>query len=200
MCTLETITTRYIEISELIFGSTNATTDPIITTPRLPHEYNLVYILKRVSGEKVLAKGRKDVHEAIPDAAARESYEETGYQNTIIALPTRSLAPGTSDLANNKEAIGVTLNPDSMSRRKERVVVQKFVFWWVSEVDVDTNGIPMERVEGTQLPYENYEVQEMSLVDSLAAGGISNASHRKMIELARNLLLKRHELAISQAI
>jgi len=171
-----------------------ALTDSSITTPRLPEDYNLIYIKKR-SGEKVLAKGRKDVHEAIPDAAARESYEETGYRNTIIELPTRSLAPGTKDISHNKEAIGVTLNPDGMSRREDKVVVQKFVFWWVSEVDLDAKGQPMLRVEGTQLPYENYEVEEMSLADSLTAGGISNAEHRKMIELAKNLLLKRYEMA-----
>lgn len=174
------------------------TRDPTITTPRLPQDYSLIYILKRATGEKVLAKGRKDVHEAIPDAASRESYEETGYKNTIIELPTRSLAPGAVDLVNNKEAIGVTLNPDNMSRRKEKVTVQKFVFWWVSEVDLDAEGNPLQRVDGTQLPYEDYEVREMSLDDSLTDGGISNPSHRKMIEEARDLLVKRYEMATTK--
>lgn len=170
-------------------------TDLTITTPRLPQEYSLVHIVKRRDGEKVLAKGRKDVHEAIADAATRECFEETGYENAIIELPTPSLAPGSRDVPYNKEAIGVTLNVDSYCRREENIKVQKFVFWFVSEVLLDESGNPVQRVEGTQLEYENYDVQEMSLDDSLAEGGISNPTHRRMIEVTKSLLLKRYEMA-----
>jgi 8-oxo-dGTP pyrophosphatase MutT (NUDIX family) len=172
--------------------------DPAITTPRLPQEYNLVHIVKRRNGEKMLAKGRKDVNEAIADAAARESFEETGYKNAIIELPIPSLAPGARDIPNNKEAIGMTLNVDSYCRREENIKVQKFVFWFVSEVLLDAEGKPVQRVEGTQLAYEDYEVQEMSLEDSLAPGGISNSAHRQMVELTKSLLLKRSEMAIAK--
>ncbi|KAG8824375.1 hypothetical protein FRC19_001941 [Serendipita sp. 401] len=83
--------------------------DPMKTGPRLPDEYTVIYIRKRRNGDKVLAKGRKDVGEAIPETATRETFEETGYKSTIIELPTPSLAPGTKSTTMNKEPIGITL-------------------------------------------------------------------------------------------
>lgn len=54
--------------------------------------------------------------EAIPHTAVRETYEETGYKSTIIALPNPSLTPGAREAVMNKEAIAVTLKVDRMSR------------------------------------------------------------------------------------
>lgn len=163
--------------------------------PRLPEEYNLVYIRKQ-NGKKVFAKGRKDAGEPIPDAAVRESYEETGYKSTIIDLPTPSLQPLASDVAMNKEAIAVTLRVDRMSR-KDKVPIQKFIFWWVAEIDTDEYGNAVQRVEGTQLAYENYDVCEMTLDDSLLDGGLTLPEDRRMVELTKKLLLKRHELSLA---
>ncbi|PVG01032.1 hypothetical protein CPB86DRAFT_823893 [Serendipita vermifera] len=161
--------------------------------PRLPHEYSLVYIRKRRNGEKVIAKGRKDVHEAIPDAAVRESYEETGYKSQILELPTPSLAPGSQDLEMNKEAIGITFRIDRMSR-KDKAPIQKLIFWWVSEIDLDEEGNAVQRVEGTQLPYENYDVQEMTLDECLTADGLTFEPDRKLVAKTKELLIKRHDI------
>jgi len=166
--------------------------DPTISSPRLPEDYNLIYIRKR-NGDKVFAKGRKDTNEAIPDTAVRESFEETGYQSTIIELPTPSLAPGARDISMNKEAIAVTLRVDRLSR-EDKAPVQKLIFWWVSEVDTDEKGDAVQRVEGTQLAYENYDVCEITLDESLLDGGLTLSEDRKMVELTKTLLLKRYEL------
>lgn len=200
MRAFEAITTRPVAISKNV-GNLNVfilILDPVIRTPRLPQEYSLVHIVKRRTGEKVLAKGRKDLNEAIADAAVRETFEETGYRNAIVGLPTPSLAPGARDVPINKEAIGVTLNVDSYCRKEGGIKVQKLVFWFVSEVLLDDQGTPVQRVEGTQLAYEDYEVWEMSLDDSLSPDGISNPTHRQMVEVARSLLLKRYEIATAQ--
>ena len=172
---------------------TLASLDSSKAGPRLPEEYSLVYIRKQ-NGQKVFAKGRKDAGESTPDAAVRESYEETGYKSTIIELPTPSLAPGTSDTTMNKEAIAVTLRIDRMSR-EDKAPIQKFIFWWVSEIDTDENGDAVQRVEGTQLAYEDYDVCEMALDNSLSDGGLTLPEDRRMVELTKALLLKRHELS-----
>jgi 8-oxo-dGTP pyrophosphatase MutT (NUDIX family) len=163
----------------------------------LPEEYALVYIRKRRNGEKVIAKGRKDVHEAIPDAAVREAYEETGYKSAILELPTPSLAPGSQELQLNKEAIGVTFRIDRMSR-KDKAPIQKLIFWWVSEIDCDEDGNAVERVEGTQLPYENYDVQDMTLDQCLTNDGLTYEPDRKLVAKTKELLLKRHEILTSK--
>lgn len=172
-----------------------ASLDPSKTGPRLPDEYSLVYIRKQ-NGDKVFAKGRKDAGEPIPDAAVRESYEETGYKCKIIELPTPSLAPGAQDVAMNKEAIAVTLRIDRMSRI-DKAPIQKLIFWWVAEIDTDENGNAVQRVEGTQLAYEDYDVCEMALDDSLLDGGLTLPEDRRMVELTKTLLLKRHELSLT---
>ncbi|KAG8831024.1 hypothetical protein FRC17_003874 [Serendipita sp. 399] len=176
------------------FDTLNSLIDAERTGPRLPDEYAVIYIRKRRNGDKVLAKGRKDVGEAIQEAAVRETFEETGYKTTVIELPTPSLAPGTQSTIMNQESIGITLKIDGISR-KDKVFVQKFVFWWVSEVDCDESGNPVQRAEGTQLEYENYDVEEMSFESCLAHDGLTFAEDRRMVDLARTLLLRRHELA-----
>lgn len=173
--------------------------DPTISTPRRPEDYKLVYIRKPRNGHKVLAKGRKDANEAIPDAAVRESFEETGYKSKIIELPTPSLQPNSQDTPLNKEAISVTLRVDRMSR-KDKAPIQKLIFWWVSEIDVDEHGDAVQRVEGTQLPYENYEIEEMTLDECLADNGLTMSEDRRMVDLTKTLLLKRYELSVNPVV
>jgi ADP-ribose pyrophosphatase YjhB (NUDIX family) len=154
-----------------------------------------VYIRKQ-NGDKVFPKGRKDVSETVPQAAARESYEETGYKSKIIELPTPSLQPGAPAVALNREAIAMTLRVDRMSRQ-DKAPVQKIIFWWVAEIDTDQSGNAVQRVEGTQLAYENYDVREMALDDGLSGDGLTLEEDRKMVELTKTLLLKRHELSLT---
>lgn len=164
--------------------------------PRRPEEYSLIYIHNRKNKQRVLAKGRKDIGESITQAATREAFEETGYKCSIIPLATPTLAPNPSLDTVNTEAIGVTLKIDYMSRKEEEVPVEKFVYWFVAEVEVDSNGIPVVREEGTQLEYEQYDVREMSLDESLIVeegSGLSHEADRAMVSMAKRLLVKRYE-------
>lgn len=162
--------------------------DKSITVPRLPDEYSLVFIRNR-RGDSVIAKGRKDMDEAAPHTAVRETYEETGYKSTIIALPNPSLTPGAREAVMNKEAIAVTLKVDRMSR-PDKKSAQKFVFWYVSEVDTDESGEAVQRVQGTQLDHEDYEVLDAPLDEC----GLTWEEDRKLVELTKSLLLMRYKV------
>jgi 8-oxo-dGTP pyrophosphatase MutT (NUDIX family) len=185
---------------------TSRSGDPLDISPRLPEEYALVYINNRRSKLRNLPKGRKDINESIAEAALRETFEETGYKcSNFLPLPAPTLAPapGTKPMNRpiwNTEAVAIRLWPDSHSRKAERVKVQKFVHWYVAEVDVDEKGVPVPRVEGTQLPYEQYDVCEMSLEQACREeDGLSLSEDRLMIAFVLDLLTKRYHILTSEA-
>jgi len=177
----------------------------LVNSPQRPEDYNLVYIFNRRSKLRNLPKGRKDIGESIAEAALRETFEETGYKcSNLLPLPLQTLAPapGTGSKVKpvwNTEAIAIRLWPDSHSRKMERVKVQKFIHWYVAEVDADENGVPVQRVEGTQLPYEQYDVCEMSLEQACREGdGLSNPDDRRMIASVLDLLTERYRILTLQ--
>lgn len=185
---------------------TSGSGDPLDISPRRPEEYSLVYINNRRSGLRILPKGRKDIGESIAEAALRETFEETGYKcSNFLPLPAPTLAPAPGINTKirpiwNTEAVAIRLWPDSHSRKAERVKVQKFIHWYVAEVDVDEKGVPVPRVEGTQLPYEQYDVCEMSLEQACREeDGLSLAEDRLMIAFVLDLLTKRYHTITSEA-
>lgn len=111
------------------------------------------------------------------------------------------MAPSTSNaqLDSNLEPIGVTLKIDGMSKKDEGVLVQKFIYWFVAEVDVDNNGLPVSRVEGTQLEYEQYDVCEMPLEQAISKDGLDFKADRHMVDLTIKLLSKRLEIFQTKA-
>lgn len=115
-----------------------------------------------------------------------------------MELPTPSLAPGTKEVVLNKESIAITFKVDRLSR-DDRVPVQKLIFWWVGEIDMDAEGKPLERTEGTQLPYEDYEVCEMGLEEATLKDGLTFEADRSMLELTISLLLERHRLFLAKS-
>jgi hypothetical protein len=161
-----------------------------------------VYINNRRSKLRLLPKGRKDIGESIVEAALRETFEETGYRcSSFLPLPAPTLAPapGTKP-AWNTEAVAIRLCPDSHSRKAEKVKAQKFIHWYVAEVDVDEKGVPMQRVEGTQLPYEQYDVCEMSLEQACREeDGLSLPEDRAVIASVLDLLTKRYHILTLEA-
>ena len=175
------------------------------SSPRRPEEYNLVYVYNRRNKLCNLPKGRKDIGESIAEAALRETFEETGYRcSNFLPLPAPTLAPasGPSKVKPvwNTEAVAIRLWPDSHSRKAERVKVQKFIHWYVAEVDVDEKGVPVERVEGTQLPYEQYDVCEMSLEQACREeDGLSLPEDRQVIASVLDLLMKRYHILTQEA-
>lgn len=180
--------------------------NPLDISPRRPEEYGLVYIDDRRSRLRKLPKGRKDIGESIAEAALRETFEETGYKcSNFLPLPAPTLAPapGTKPKIRsilNTEAVAIRLWPDSRSRKAEKVKVQKFVHWYVAEVDVDEKGVPVPRVEATQLPYEQYDVCEMSLEQACREeDGLSLPEDRRMITSVLELLTKRYHILTSEA-
>lgn len=180
--------------------------DPLDTSPRRPEEYSLVYINNRRSNLRILPKGRKDIGESIAEAALRETFEETGYRcSNFLPLPAPTLAPapGTNSKVRpvwNTEAVAIRLSPDSHSRKADKVKVQKFIHWYVAEVDVDEKGVPVQRVEGTQLPYEQYDVCEMSLEQACREqDGLSHPEDRLMIVSVLDLLTKRYHILTQEA-
>jgi len=165
-----------------------------------------VYIYNRRSKLCILPKGRKDIGESIAEAALRETFEETGYKcSKFLPLPSPTLAPapGTESKVKpvwNTEAVAIRLGPDSHSRKAEKVKVQKFIHWYVAEVDVDENGVPVQRVEGTQLPYEQYDVCEMSLEQACREeDGLSLPENRQMIASVLELLTRRCHILTLEA-
>jgi len=180
--------------------------DPFDISPRRPEEYSLVYTNDRHSKLRKLPKGRKDIGESIAEAALRETFEETGYKcSNFLPLPASTLAPapGTKPEIRsilNTEAVAIRLWSDSRSREAEKIKVQKFIHWYVAEVDVDEKGVPVPRVENTQLPYEQYDVCEMSLEQACREeDGLSFPEDRLMIASVLELLAKRYHIFTSEA-
>ena len=182
---------------------TSGSGNPLDISPRRPEEYSLVYVDDRRSRLRKLPKGRKDIGESIAEAALRETFEETGYKcSNFLPLPAPTLAPAPAETRSilNTEAVAIRLWPDSHSRKAEKVKVQKFIHWYVAEVDVDEKGVPVPRVEDTQLPYEQYDVCEMSLEQACREeDGLSFPEDRRMIASVLELLTKRHHILTSEA-
>jgi 8-oxo-dGTP pyrophosphatase MutT (NUDIX family) len=129
----------------------------------------VLLVRTRSTHEILLPKGRKDENECLKTAAARETYEETGYRATILPLkvPTR---------ATNRTGDGEHTEPIAITQRVTNGVL-KIIFWYAASVD--SQALPEQ---GTQQEGEDFDSLWMDCGQALAA--LTFADDREVAQLA----------------
>lgn len=112
-------------------------------------------IRSRGTGECYLPKGRKDVSESLPDAALRETFEETGVRARLLPVPIATHATTSQwaevPAAGEEDPRAVT-EPIAVAQRVVTGGVLKIIFWFVAAAD--STAVPEE---GTQQEGEDFE-------------------------------------------
>jgi len=123
----------------------------------------------RSTNEFLLPKGRKDANECLKSAAARETYEETGYPTTILPLNVPTRATNRTGDKEHTEPIAIT----------QRVTdgVMKIIFWYAASVV--SQSLPEQ---DTQQEGEDFESVWMDCGQALAA--LTFADDREVAQLA----------------
>jgi len=98
----------------------------------------VLLVYKQKTGEWLLPKGHMEEGETIEEAANREIFEETGFQNTI------------------KKLLSVQVRPDIVDPSKSKVI-----FWFRSDL---TTG---SRQENTQMSDENFKGEWFSKEEAI---------------------------------
>lgn len=120
-------------------------------TASLDVERSKVLLVRmRRTGEYMLPKGRKDLHETLEQAALRETFEETGIRVELlpVAIETRATTPS---------AIGPMGRPTTVAEpiavtQRAALDAHKIIFWYVGSADSTTI-----REEGTQQENEEFD-------------------------------------------
>lgn len=123
----------------------------------------------RSTNEFLLPKGRKDENECSKVAAARETFEETGYYATILPLNIPTRATNRTGDREHTEPIAVTLRVTDG--------VMKIIFWYAARVD--SEALPEQ---DTQQEGEDFESIWMDCKQALAA--LTFADDREVAQLA----------------
>ena len=109
----------------------------------------------RKTGEILLPKGRKNIDESLQQAAIRETFEETGYQASLLPLEFPTLATSASD---RQRAI---TEPIAVTQRNAGRKL-KIIFWFAAEVDLEK-----PREKGTQQEGEDFEPIWLDVADAI---------------------------------
>jgi len=104
----------------------------------------------RTNNECMLPKGRKNVGETLEAAALRETCEETGYNATLVPLPTGTQATPHS-LSDDMSLTNT--EPIYMSQRNSNGVY-KVIFWYVA-----TGDSTADEQQRSQQPNEDFETK-----------------------------------------
>lgn len=104
----------------------------------------------RTSNECMLPKGRKNVGETLEATALRETWEETGYEATL--LPLRNRTQATSGSVNDSMSLTNT-EPIYMSHRNSNGLF-KIIFWYAA-----TGDSTADEQQRPQQPNEDFETK-----------------------------------------
>ena len=131
----------------------------------------VLLVRMRSTNEILLPKGRKDENECLKTAAARETYEETGFPATILPLNVPTRATNRTGDGEHTESIAMT----------QRVTdgVMKIIFWYGASVD--SQSVP---VQDTQQEGEDFESVWLDCEHALAA--LTFPDDREVAQLAIN--------------
>lgn len=126
----------------------------------------------RPKGEYLLPKGRKNVGESLPDAALRETTEESGYECHLLGhnLPTKATCSTTSPHTEPFAVQQRTING-----------VRKIIFWYLAQVDSTGSPIGQMLEEG-----EDYEARWVC--KEVAPSTMSFVEDQKIVERALSAL------------
>lgn len=129
----------------------------------------VLLVRTRSTNEILLPKGRKDEDECLKTAAARETYEETGYPASILPLKVPTRATNRTGNEEHTESTAIT----------QRVTngVLKIIFWYAASVD--SQALPEQ---GTQQEGEDFESLWLDCEQALAA--LTFADDREVARLA----------------
>nr|GAT60841.1 predicted protein [Mycena chlorophos] len=111
----------------------------------------------------ILPKGRKDCGESIPQAAIRETFEETGYTCELLPcrMTTRAPIPGINGHDEAHTADNIT-EPFSVLVEERGVRGLKLVWWFLGK------ATSAEKMLGTQTDWEDYDSHFVEVEEACA--------------------------------
>ncbi|KAJ3506527.1 hypothetical protein NLJ89_g6817 [Agrocybe chaxingu] len=145
-----------------------------------------VCILRHLDKDQyTLPKGRKDRGETIEAAAARETFEETGYKCSLWPnrIPTRAPAPGVNNV-HTVEVVDNLVEPIAVTIRQPD---GKVIFWYIALVE---EGV--EKQEGTQMESENYKSEFLAVNRALDI--LTSQSDREIVKKAYDIVVQKGRL------
>lgn len=110
----------------------------------------MLLIRMRKTGEFMLPKGRKDLHETLEQAALRETFEETGIRVELLPVAINTHATTPSPLGGAGRPTTVT-EPIAVTQRVAQGIL-KIIFWYVGSGDSTD-----VREEGPQQDNEEFD-------------------------------------------
>jgi len=138
------------------------------------------------TGEFLLPKGRKNTGETLYDAALRETFEETGYEPTLLPLPIPTLSTSaTDDTTKADGVIPLVTEPIAVNQRLSGPSNQlKIIFWFAAQAD---STLPKRT--GTQQPDEDFDTLwiPMDEVERTLTFDLDRQIARKVIDASRHL-------------
>ncbi|KAG6908748.1 hypothetical protein DXG01_003452 [Tephrocybe rancida] len=146
------------------------------------HEFEICLLHNTEKDEWLLPKGRKDRGENIEVAAARETFEETGYPCALwpLRMPTRAPIPGDSS-GEDVVTVGEGLvEPIAVSVRDLGAKGAKIIWWYIALATGEA------RVLGTQAAYEAFEPH--FLAPAVAIQRISYQKDREIVQKAWDIV------------
>jgi 8-oxo-dGTP pyrophosphatase MutT (NUDIX family) len=121
----------------------------------------MLLIRWKENGELFLPKERKNIGEALEDAAVRVTYEETGVRVTLLSLKIPTLAtPG----AAAQLGCELSTEPVAFSQRLTGDGILKLIFWFAAKGDSTA-----ARDVGTQEEGEDFDPVWIDLEDAVQA-------------------------------
>ncbi|KAG5292563.1 NUDIX domain-containing protein [Histoplasma ohiense] len=115
-----------------------------------PTQAKMLLIRQNKNQEILLPKGRKNIGEALENAALRETYEETGFRVTLFPLPIPTLATPEA-AADTYGQLSAVTEPFAVSQRLVHNKL-KLIFWFAAKGDSTTAPDT-----GTQQDGEDFE-------------------------------------------
>ncbi|KAG6830469.1 hypothetical protein H0H87_008042 [Tephrocybe sp. NHM501043] len=145
-------------------------------------EFEICLLHNTEKDEWLLPKGRKDRGESIEIAAARETFEETGYPCAIwpLRMPTRAPIPGDVSGADVVEVGEELVEPIAITVRDLGIKGVKVIWWYIMLATGE------ERVLGTQAAYETFEPH--FLAPAVALQRVSYLKDREIVQKAWDIV------------
>lgn len=153
--------------------------------------------------EKKLPKGRAKVGADLLDCALDAGKSETALKINIMALPADTGIPTNGASVTGQHApIAWKLYRDPYSfddpNADKPIAVQKFVLWFVAEVELDQSSKPVEwiipEVAGSK-PKQDFRVERLPLKEAMGSVGLTDPSDRETVSTLYELLKTRKALA-----
>lgn len=135
-------------------STSDTPTTPVESRPSNMSNLQICILHHKRTNDYVLPKGRKDVNESLEHAAARETFEESGYPCEPLPCPMFTRAPNPDLYTGLQPHVEpASTEPFTITFKTLKDGSGKLIFWYLMRVL--SNATP--RMEGTQMPNEDFD-------------------------------------------